>query len=66
MRQDIENLANGEEVTLHPNSSNPIHSKPVKATFSDGYFFCEGTNPEEGPDYYWRDVFQYNKGFTAG
>lgn len=65
MRQDIENLDNGEQILLHPNPSNPLHSEPVKATFSGGYFFCEGSNPADGPDYYWRDVFQYNQGFTV-
>ena len=64
MRTDFENLTDGDAITLHPNASNPLHKKPVKATYADGYFYCEGSPPEEGPDYYFGDVLQYNDGFT--
>lgn len=64
MRTDIENLKDGDELTLHPNSINPLHKSPIKAVFSGGYFMCEGSDPELGPDYYFRDVLMYNEGFT--
>lgn len=63
MRTDFENLSDGDHITLYPNSDNPIHSKPVNAYFFSGYFCCDGTPPEDGPDYYWGDVFRYNDGF---
>jgi hypothetical protein len=65
MRTDFENLPDGSVITLHPNDANPLHKEPVKATYSQGYFYCEGTNPMDGPDYYFRDVLQYNSGFTS-
>lgn len=52
------------ELILHPNWNNPIHKKPVKATYYSGYFYCAGTKPEDGPDYYLGDVLKYNSGFT--
>ena len=64
MRTDFENLQDGDEITLHPNAMNPLHSKPVKTRYIFGYFFCEGTHPEDGPDYYFGDVLAYNEGFT--
>lgn len=63
MRTDIENLEDGQRVTLHPNETNPLHKKPVKATYQSGFFYCDGTDPTEGPDYYHRDVLRYNYGF---
>lgn len=65
MRTDFENLRDGDAVTLFPNSSNPLHKKPVTAVFSSGYFFCEGSNPADGPDYYLGDVLAYNDGFIT-
>lgn len=65
MRTDFENLSEGDVITLYPNSANPLHKGPVKATYTNGYFFCEGGNPAEGPDYYLGDVMAYNEGFTA-
>jgi len=65
MRTDIQNLNDGDRITLFPNNKNPIHNGPVAATFSSGYFYCDGTNPDLGPDYYFRDVLIYNKGFTC-
>lgn len=64
MRTDFETLKDGDRVTLHPNAENPLHKKPVNATFASGYFYCEGTNPADGPDYYFGDVLRYNQGFT--
>ena len=63
MRTDFENLSDGAVVVLHPNAGNPLHKKPIRATYAGGYFYCDGTNPEEGPDYYWRDVLTFNDGF---
>ena len=65
MRTDFETLSDGDQVILHPNSENPLHKKPVKATVQSGYFHCEGSNPMDGPDYYFGDVLKYNHGFTA-
>ncbi len=38
----------------------------AEATYSSGYFYCKGTPPEEGPDYYMGDVLAYNDGFLLG
>ncbi len=65
MRTDFECLADGDSVTLHPNPDNPLQKKPVSATFQSGYFYCDGTPPEEGPDYYFGDVLRWNQGFTS-
>lgn len=64
MRTDFENLEDGARITLHPNSENPLHKKPVAATYSGGYFYCDGSDPADGPDYYFRDVSAYNRGFV--
>lgn len=63
MRTDFENLDDGSRIRLYPNNSNPLHKKPVVATYSSGYFYCDGTPPMEGPDYYFGDVMAYNDGF---
>ena len=65
MRTDIENIENGTRIKLFPNANNPLHNKPVEATFQSGYFYCAGSNAADGPDYYWNDVFQYNDGFEV-
>jgi len=65
MRTDFENIADGDEVTLHPLPSNPLHKKPIKALFAGGYFYCDGSLPWEGPDYYLGDVLAFNEGFTS-
>lgn len=65
MRVDFENLQDGASVTLHPRPDNPLHKKPIVATYAGGYFYCEGSPPEEGPDYYLGDVLAFNEGFTA-
>jgi hypothetical protein len=64
MDTDINSLPDGSRVTLHPNSNNPLHKKPVQAFFSGGYFYCDGTSADQGPDYYFRDVLQFNDGWT--
>ena len=65
MRTDFENLEDGQRIILHPNDDNPLHKSPTLATFQNGYFYCDGTPPEDGPDYYFRDVGQYNSGFDT-
>lgn len=65
MRTDIENLEDGTRITLHPNGDNRLHNSPQAATYSRGYFYCDSTDPEQGPDYWWRDVLMYNHGFTV-
>lgn len=65
MRQDFDQIEDGTTVILYPNERNPLHKKPVKALYDGGYFFCEGTTPTDGPDYYMGDVFSYNKGFKV-
>jgi hypothetical protein len=64
MRTDFESLTDGARITLYPTPENPLHRKAVNATYQGGYFFCDGTNPMDGPDYYMGDVFAYNEGFT--
>lgn len=60
MNVSIEQLQDGDRVRLHPNSANPLHKKPVDATYSQGYFFCDDSDPANGPDYYFRDVLTFN------
>lgn len=65
MRTDFENLKDGDKVKLLPNANNPLHKKPVVATYASGYFYCEGSKPQDGPDYYFGDVLTYNDGFES-
>lgn len=65
MRTDFENLEDGARITLFPNALNPLHKKPVIATMQSGYFLCDGSDPMDGPDYYFGDVLTYNDGFEA-
>lgn len=58
---NLHDLEDGQAVILHPNAMNPLHKHPVKATYSGGYFYCDGTDPIDGPDYYLADVFSYNE-----
>lgn len=63
MRQDFDALNDGDRVILFPNATNPLHKKPVHASYLSGFFYCDGTDPLDGPDYYLRDVLAYNEGF---
>jgi hypothetical protein len=63
MRTDFENIEEGTRVTLFPNERNPLHKKPVIATYAGGYFYCDGSPAAEGPDYYLGDVLAYNSGY---
>lgn len=65
MRTDFEKLEDGARITLYPNSSNPLHTSPIKATYQGGYFYCDDSPAIDGPDYYWRDVLVYNDGFEC-
>lgn len=58
--EDLNKVEDGARIRLTPNDQNPIHKSPVLATFSRGYFLCDGSNPIDGPDYYFRDVFMFN------
>jgi len=63
MRTDYENLADGQRLILYPNDSNPLHKQPITASYAAGYFYCDGTPPMDGPDYYFGDVAAYCEGF---
>lgn len=63
MRTDFENLTDNQQITLHPLPDNPLHKKPVKATYAGGYFYCAGSPPEDGPDYYLGDVLAFCEGY---
>lgn len=63
MRHDFSNLPDGSRILLYPRDTNPLHKKPVNATFQGGYYYCDGTPHIEGPDYYWRDVSGYMMGY---
>lgn len=64
MRNDFDSLEDGQQIMLVPNEDNPIHYKPVRATYQGGYYYCEGSDPMDGPDYYLGDVAKFNIGFT--
>lgn len=64
LRTDFQNIEDGSEVVLYPNKGNPLHKKPVTAHYTGGYFYCAGTRPEDGPDYYLGDVLKFNEGFA--
>ncbi len=64
MQTDFNNLNDGDKITLYPNSDNPLHQWPVTATYYSGFFYCHGTDPFDGPDYYLGDVLRYNDGYT--
>jgi hypothetical protein len=63
LRTDFDQIADGATVILHPNAANPLHKKPIKAHNAGGYFYCEGTDHAEGPDYYLGDVLTYTHGY---
>lgn len=65
LSKDLACLRRGDRVLLHPKPDNQLHQKPVWATYSEGYFFCDGTSMPEGPDYYFRDVLTYNYGWEV-
>jgi hypothetical protein len=56
----VADLRDDDRVRLYPNASNPLHKQPVEATFSGGYFYCDNTDPADGPDYYFGDVLTFN------
>lgn len=64
LQDNLEDLENGSVVILHPNKYNPIHKKPISATYQDGYFYCKGSDPLNGPDYYWGDILAYCHGWV--
>lgn len=64
LRTDFDALEDGEGIMIYPRPDNPLHKKPKAAVHSGGYFYCEGTPPTQGPDYYLGDVLTFNEGFT--
>lgn len=64
LRRDFQSLEDGARVVLYPDDTNPLHREPVKAIFQGGYFFCDGSTAEEGPDYSLKEAAQYTRGFA--
>ena len=64
-RRDFEAILDGQKIRLFPKSNNPLHKKPFIAIHQYGYFYCEGTRPTEGADYYFGDVAMYNDHFEV-
>ena len=65
MREDFQNIEDGERVKLFPRKDNPLHKRPVEAVYSGGYFYCDGSPAHEGADYYLGDVLTFNQGFEV-
>lgn len=65
MRTDFDALEDDARIRIFPRPENPLHKKPITATYSAGYFYCDGTPPAEGPDYYLGDVLRWNEGFEV-
>jgi hypothetical protein len=63
MRTDFENIPDNARVMLYPYSDNPLYKTNHKALFSNGYFYCDLSNPAYGPDYYFGDIHVYNEGY---
>lgn len=65
---NFSDLENGARIWLYPNSMNSLHPatkyRRIAATYSEGYFYCDGSDPLDGPDYYFGDVHIYNYGYT--
>jgi len=62
-RTDFSSLQDGARITLYPQPDNPLHCKPVAATYQSGFFYCDGTPPEQMPDYCMRDITEAIAGF---
>ena len=60
---DFEQIESGDRVILYPAKNNPLHNKPVKALFLDGYYYCDGSDPDFCPDYHFRDVWVFCNGY---
>lgn len=65
MRTDFDQIPNDSRVTLYPKKDNPLHSTAIGAFFSNGYFYCDGNDGSDGPDYYLGDVLKYNEGYST-
>ena len=65
MRTDFDNIPDDTRITLHPRENNPLHKKPVEAIYARGCFYCTGSDPLDGPDYYLGDVATHNRGWEA-
>lgn len=63
LNHDFSEIPEGARIVLFPADANPIQKDPRKATFSGGYFFLDGSDPEAGPDYYMGDVAAFCRGW---
>lgn len=63
--EELKSLDDETTVVLVGNENNPLQRGPHKAIYRGGYFYIEGRQEREdpGPDYYWSDVFTYNRVF---
>ncbi len=64
LRHDFQNIPEDVDVILHPADANLIHREPVKAMRIADYFYCEGSDPERGPNYHLGDVAAFCEGWT--
>lgn len=56
-RTDFENIPQDAQIVLHPADANFIHREPVRATYMNGMFYCEGSDPlRRGADYHLGEV----------
>lgn len=65
LQKSICDLRDGALVTLYPKPGNPLHRRPIAALYREGYFYCDGSPIEEGPDYNFRDVLEHNFGWVV-
>ena len=65
MRTDLQNLEDGVRIKIFPKENNPITKLVRTGVYGGGYVYLDGSDPTEGPDYYWRDFLEYNEGFTV-
>src|SRR3546814_17740029 len=62
MRTDFDAIEDDAEVMLIPKASNTHHRSMVKAIYSGGTFYCDGSTTEEGPHHYTGDTAPYKAG----
>ena len=64
IRTDFDAIPDGATIILHPREANPLHRAPVEATHSIGFFYCKGSDPTDGPDYWVGDVRMFCDGWS--
>jgi len=62
IRRQFRNVPDDSVVTLYPNTFNDIHPKPVRATYSNGFFYCHDSRTRE-PDYTIDNVEEFFIGY---